>query len=108
MSTVPTSFKRSESGGLRIEWSDGHVAELPLEFLRDECPCAGCKGEMGLLGVYHPPPPQEGKPGQYGLKKVEPVGKYAVNLIWEDGHDTGIYSWSYLLEIENKRSAAEN
>jgi len=102
---IPTEIKLTPEHELRILWTDGHIVRFSLQFLRDECPCAGCQGESGLFGVEYKPmqlPVME--PGQYELKGVEPVGNYAIALSWGDGHDTGIYSWIYLLDLEAKLS----
>jgi len=104
--TVPVSIKRADERTLRITWSDGEDTLFPLEFLRDECPCAGCRGEDGLLGVHYAAPQQIMLPGRNDLKKAVPVGKYAIQLVWGDKHDTGIYSWQYLQalarELQNR------
>lgn len=99
----PRSITRTPERELRIEWSDGHIVRLALQLLRDECPCAGCKGETGLLGVHYAPKELPiFSPGMYELAAVDAVGNYAIAIRWGDGHDTGIYSWEYLLGLEQK------
>lgn len=84
------------NGILEVSWMEGNTWSISLPYLRDECPCAGCKGETILLHTYRPasasPPGEEG----YRIKAIIPVGSYAVQVVWKDGHDTGIYSWEYL------------
>ena len=89
-----------EKNELRITWDDGHESLLPIKLLRDECPCAGCKGEVLFGKVYKPAPLTVFQEGMYELAAIKPVGLYAIQLVWKDGHDTGIYSWEYLLALE--------
>ena len=93
----PTQIKRdSAANELRITWDDGHVSVLTIKLLRDECPCAGCKGEVLFGKVYKPAPLLVFQEGMYELTDLKTMGQYGVQAIWKDGHDTGIYSWEYL------------
>jgi len=92
----PVSIKKTSATELKITWDDGHVSPYTLQFLRDNCPCASCSGETVLLREYHAPPPDRTAPGRYELKGIQQVGAYAIQLTWNDAHDTGIYSWEYL------------
>lgn len=78
---------------LEIAFDDGNVFRLPAEYLRVESPSAEVKG--------HGPGQQQLVYGRatVGIAKIEPVGNYAVRLIFDDGHDTGIYSWNYLYQL---------
>jgi DUF971 family protein len=88
--------------GVDIDWKDGHVTHFSFQWLRDACPCATCDEERkkdhrrpgepvpqpaSLLPMYKEKP----RP-----KEVLSVGKYAISFRWNDGHETGIYSWDYL------------
>src|SRR5690349_16934597 len=75
---------------LELDWSDGHHSSLPLKFFRDACPCAACKGEVLFGKVYKPAPLAVFHEGMYELKALQPVGQYAIQATWKDGHDTGI------------------
>ncbi|HET9137228.1 MAG TPA: DUF971 domain-containing protein [Candidatus Kapabacteria bacterium] len=98
----PTQIKRNNAtNSLVLTWDDGHTSDLPLQFLRDECPCAGCKGET-ILGTHYPPPLRLFHDGMYLLEKLTPIGQYAIQAVWKDGHDTGIYSWEYLRMLEEE------
>ena len=66
--------------------------DIPFELLRVESPSAEVQGHGGEKTIV------SGK-GGVGLTEAEPVGNYAVRLIFDDGHDTGIYTWSYLREL---------
>ncbi len=93
---TPTKIEQSAPNELTISWSDGQAYVLALKLMRDECPCAGCKGEVILGKVYKPVLLPTFTPGQYELQSLEPVGSYGVQATWKDGHHTGIYSWEYL------------
>lgn len=89
---------------LAIKWDDGSEDFLRLEFLRRHCPCAGCKGEMDVMGKVYKAPEKPLTPSAFQLTRFLPVGNYAVNLIWADGHQAGIYSFDYLRRL----AAAQN
>ncbi|MEY2333865.1 DUF971 domain-containing protein [Acidithiobacillus ferrianus] len=75
---------------LEVDWADGHTSRLTFERLRVECPCAECKG--------HTPDQARVIIGKEAVSLVEvaPVGNYAVQLHFSDGHNTGIFTWEYL------------
>lgn len=85
-------LKRAERR-LDIAFDDGTTFNLPAEYLRVESPSAEVQG--------HGPGQKQIVPGkaQIGIARIEPVGHYAVRLIFDDGHDTGIFSWTYLHEL---------
>ena len=95
-SPPPTTITQPTPQQLAFTWPDGSECVLTLKLLRDECPCAGCKGETILGKKFEPLALPTFTPGMYELAGAEPVGKYAVQLFWKDGHNTGIYSWEYL------------
>jgi DUF971 family protein len=73
-----------------IEWADGHRGVYPHAILRGYCPCAGCQGHEGTIRFV-------GASGQeLELDQIEPVGNYALRLVWFDGHGSGLYSYRYL------------
>jgi DUF971 family protein len=94
---APERVAISKSKGVVIEWADGHRSEYALKFLRDACPCATCTGAHGQppardrvanpLALYKP---------ALKIESVEPVGNYALRIVWNDGHSTGIYSYEHL------------
>jgi DUF971 family protein len=93
----PISIKKANSADLVIIWESGHESRFTLEHLRNICPCANCQGEELLLR-HVPPRPRTNTSGHYQLVGIQPIGSYAVQLRWGDGHDAGIYSWDHLLE----------
>ena len=84
---------------LAIKWDDGSESFISLEKLRRCCPCAGCKGEMDVMGNLYKNPEQPLSPAAFRLLRVEMVGTYAVQPVWADGHATGIYSFDYLNRV---------
>ena len=78
---------------LLIAFDDGATFEVPFELLRVESPSAENKGHGGDA-----PPPVKGK-ANVNVVRAEPVGRYAVRIVFDDGHDTGLYSWDLLYEL---------
>ena len=84
---------------LAIKWDDGQETFITLEQLRRACPCAGCKGEMDILGNVYKNPEKPFAPNAFELVKIIGVGGYALQPVWADGHNTGIYSFEYLQRV---------
>jgi DUF971 family protein len=80
---------------LSIEWSNGRTTRYPIEWLRWQCPCALCRGEMGIPGRLTQI--DSLSPEETRLEDVQPVGRYGVMLFWGDGHHDGIYTYDWLL-----------
>lgn len=78
---------------LEITFDDGIRGLLPCEFLRVFSPSAEVRGHGAGQEVL-----QTGKE-EVNIDRIEPVGNYAIRLIFSDGHDTGLYSWDYLYEL---------
>jgi DUF971 family protein len=73
-----------------IDWGDGHKGIYPHAILRGYCPCAGCQGHSGTIAFV-----ETGDSAQE-LEDIRPVGNYALELKWFDGHASGIYSYPFL------------
>jgi DUF971 family protein len=84
---------------LAIKWPDGTESFIPLEKLRRHCPCAGCKGEVDILGNLYRNPEQKLTAAAFQLIRIPSVGGYAVQPAWADGHATGIFSFEYLSQL---------
>jgi len=84
---------------LVIVWDDGRRDYLLLEKLRRECPCAMCRGERDLLGKVYRGPNRPLTERSFQLVSHRPVGAYALQIRWADGHDDGIYSYETLRRI---------
>ena len=96
----PTDIKlRTESRLLDVRFDDGSHFELPFEYLRVFSPSAEVKGHGGGEGAL-----VQGKQN-VGISGVEPVGNYALRLFFDDGHNTGLYSWSVLYQLGKDHAA---
>jgi len=84
---------------LEIKFSDGQNFELSCELLRVYSPSAEVQGHGPGQSVL-----QTGKE-KVSIDKIEPVGHYAVKLIFDDGHATGLYSWAYLYKLGKEKDA---
>jgi DUF971 family protein len=99
----PTNVKVhvKTGAGVDIAWSDGHSSHFDFAFLRDQCPCATCNDERAkkeshagpnlpaspLLPMYKP---------KLRAQAATQVGNYAIQISFNDGHSTGIFSYDYL------------
>jgi len=91
---TPTEIKlHQKSGVLELGYADGKTFSLPCEFLRVHSPSAEVRGHGPGQEVL-----QAGKK-DVTINRIEPVGTYAVQLCFSDGHDTGIYSWDLLYDF---------
>ncbi len=107
-----------QEGYLEIIWQDDVTCRYPLGHLREACPCVECRGGHSKMGMAHAPEdilklvPRR----SYVMIDLKMVGNYALQPFWDDGHDTGIYTWELLrylcprekaLHTEAPRSAPE-
>ena len=84
---------------LAIKWQDGTESYVGLEKLRRFCPCAACKGEVDIMGQLHKGPDAPLSPAAFQLRELTPIGSYALQPTWGDGHASGIYSFDYLRKV---------
>jgi DUF971 family protein len=84
---------------LAIKWEDGSESFVSLEKLRRACPCAGCKGEMDIMGNLYKNPDKPLLPLSFQLKRLDRVGTYAIKPVWGDGHESGLFSFDYLKRL---------
>ncbi len=86
------------SATLSIAFDDGYAATIPFELLRVESPSAETRGHSA---ADRPPPPA----GKRSVKVIgaDPVGRYAVRIRFDDGHDTGLYTWDWLRELAEQQ-----
>lgn len=88
---------RREVRVLEIDFEDGSVVALSAERLRVNSPSAEVRGHGG-----EKPKPVTGKEG-VAIERIERVGNYAVRLVFDDGHATGLYTWGYLSQLGEAR-----
>jgi DUF971 family protein len=86
-------------GELAVRWEDGTESYVPLERLRRGCPCAGCKGEVDILGNLYKNPEKPLTPAAFQMVRLDRVGGYAVQPTWGDGHSSGLYAFDYLRRL---------
>jgi len=101
MDAYPTRLEKTDDGRLIIHWSDGQALAYPFAALRDACPCATCREKRK---APPPPPnqlrvisPEEAQPP--AVTGMRPVGNYAYNIAFNDGHDTGIFTFELLRDL---------
>jgi len=100
MSETPVTIRlRKKSRQITLEYEDDSSFDLPFEYLRVYSPSADVKGHGPGQEVL-----QTGKE-DVQVSSIEAVGYYAVRLIFDDGHDTGLYTWKYLHELGAQRDA---
>ena len=90
----PVEFRlKSADKALEVDFDNGETFRLPAEYLRVESPSAEVQG--------HNPSQKQIVAGRrhVGILAIEPVGNYAIRIKFDDLHDTGIYSWTYLYEL---------
>jgi len=88
---------RQRSRVLEVSFNDGAHFELPFEYLRVHSPSADVRGHGSDEGVLVL------DKQNVGVRAIEPIGQYAVRLIFDDGHDTGLFTWKYLHELGSQR-----
>ncbi|MFJ4143328.1 gamma-butyrobetaine hydroxylase-like domain-containing protein [Pseudomonas sp. NPDC089734] len=98
MPPMPTAIElHKASKTLTLKYGSNEAYHLPAEFLRVHSPSAEVQGhgkpilQFGKLGV--------------GLLKIEPAGQYALKLTFDDGHDSGLFTWEYLYELARRQDA---
>ncbi|PAU86660.1 1-(5-phosphoribosyl)-5-((5-phosphoribosylamino)methylideneamino)imidazole-4-carboxamide isomerase [Pseudomonas sp. WN033] len=92
---LPTTIKlHKTSRTLELGYADGRSFALPAEYLRVNSPSAEVRG-------HGKPVLQTGKQN-VALLNVEPAGRYALKLVFDDGHDSGLYSWDYLYQLASE------
>jgi len=102
MDLQPTALKLTDHRSLQITWSDGSVLDYPFGVLRAACPCATCrekkraesakpKGLLQILSAAETVP--------LAVTNMRPVGNYAYNINFSDGHSSGLFTMDLLHEL---------
>ncbi len=100
MSAVPVEIRvRRASRRLEVDFDGDLQFRFPAEYLRVESPSAEVQGHSPAERVIVP-----GK-RDVGISSVDPIGHYAIRIHFDDGHDTGIYTWDYLLRLGQEQDA---
>lgn len=94
-SLKPVEVGRANEYDVKIRWKDGREAVYPAKFLRFHCPCAVCVDELtGERKITEGALPDGVHP-----VAIQPVGHYAIQIYFSDGHSTGIYTWERLRDL---------
>ncbi|HVZ93768.1 MAG TPA: DUF971 domain-containing protein [Phycisphaerales bacterium] len=100
---APKRMDLKKDRGLTVEWADGTTSYYSVAYLRKMSPSAEARqlrDEMRKNPLTVLPSSAAGRGGPLTAESAELVGNYAVRIRFSDGHDTGIYSWAYLKEID--------
>lgn len=104
MSTLPLSITREGQNQILIHWSDDSNSRYTADLLRTRCPCATCREKRSTADTGKPQPMvlpvlsmAEAQPLR--IEGMRPVGNYAYNIAFSDGHDSGIFTFDYLREL---------
>ncbi len=90
----------SELRELQISWADGHLSRYPMEGLRKACPCVFCQGGHENMGKpVNPSIFLERSEHDRVITRISQVGNYAIQIHWNDGHQTGIYRFERLRDM---------
>ncbi|MEM6507605.1 MAG: DUF971 domain-containing protein [Planctomycetota bacterium] len=100
---VHLDLKRSEA--LTIRWSDGRVSVYPVGLLRRLSPSADAQQTRQELAQNPLAVLASSSDRPLRIDRIEPVGRYAIRLVFSDGHQTGLYTWAYLRDIDPDNTA---
>jgi DUF971 family protein len=90
---APTNIKAHQSEQvLELAWPDGRNQRLAYRHIRANCPCASCRDEWSGERILDPATIRD----DLKIEGMEGVGNYAVRLVWNDGHGSGLYTWEAL------------
>lgn len=95
----PTEIIEESDAAVSIKWSDAAETKYAAPDLRRACPCAGCVHEWTGEQILQPATIAAG----LTFSSISIVGRYALNFIFSDGHDTGIYTFKYLRQLSEKK-----
>ena len=90
--TPPEAIDLNERGEFELTWPGNRVVIVPAFTLRDLCPCAACIEEGTGKKILDP----STIPLDIRAERIDPVGNYAIQIHWSDGHETGLYTWELL------------
>ena len=95
----PTEIRlHKKSHELEVAFDDGSSFRLPSEFLRVYSPSAEVRGHWGQGATL------QFDKQDVNIEDIRPVGSYAIKLVFDDGHDSGLYDWDYLYELGSKQA----
>lgn len=104
MAHAPTQLEPLDPTALLIAWNSGEKFSVPYTEMRFNCPCASCVDEHTGQRIIR----RESVPSDIRPTNVQPVGRYAIQFTWTDGHGTGIYHYDTLWKICEKQGQKLN
>jgi len=100
MNEYPTALNLDEQQRLLIDWSDGQRRRYRVRALRDACPCATCREKRSQpTDPMQLPTLTMAEAQPVRIVGMKPLGNYAYNVAFSDGHDTGIFTFELLREL---------
>lgn len=87
---------------LEINWTDGDISVYPLFGLRKNCPCVMCRGGHAHMNEFEPALFFVEHPSKVNIRDLEQIGNHAIQITWEDGHNSGMYRWETLRYLDPK------
>lgn len=102
-STTATGIEVSnEEQILEITWEDGIISKYPLYGLRKNCPCVMCRGGHDRMNTFEPETFFIENPPLMNITNINQVGNHAIQIVWIDGHNSGMYRWETLRWLDPK------
>ena len=95
---MPERMYKADDNHLCIEWRDGKRTTVSFKELRGSCPCAECVDELSGKRTFFP----ENVDDHIAPVEANPVGRYAYQFEWSDGHNTGLYTYEYLRSLSER------
>lgn len=83
-----------------VKWADGHISEFSLFGLRKNCPCVACRGGHENMGRFEPKLFKVKPTRTYKILNAETVGNHALKITWDDGHNSGMFRWDLLRQMD--------
>jgi DUF971 family protein len=85
---------------LTVKWSDGQTSDFSLFGLRKNCPCVACRGGHEKMGRFEPELFKVQPTRVYKILDAETVGNHALKITWDDGHNSGMFRWDLLRQMD--------
>ncbi len=104
MTDAPSNIRAlQDRQELELTWNESRTVGLPYRFVRGECPCASCRDEWSGDRILDPATIRS----DIKIEAMEPIGSYAVRILWNDGHSSGLFTWDTLLTLCNQLEAGD-
>ena len=88
---------------IALKFNNNSGVEILLKTLREKCPCAHCSGEGDVFGNNYIPEKQPLTNLAFKINRIKPIGNYAMRIFWKDGHSSGIYTFDFLISLNESK-----